>query len=640
MNPELNDLSTLRARSTRSISPENFDGSPGGGGRATKGTGAEAARDLGPGWKISPSVEIPPGETIDLAKIFGPGRITHIWMTTHADHWRTLLFRAYWDGAEEPAIEVPYGDFFCNGWGVFAQVDSQPIASNPNGGFNSYWPMPFRSGAHLTIENTSAAVVTLYYQVTYEIGGDYSNEAYLHAQWRRSNPLEHMKTHTLVDGVEGSGQYVGTYIAWGVNSNGWWGEGEVKFYLDDDEQYPTIAGTGTEDYFGGAWNFDVPGTGYTAYSTPYLGLPQVIRPDGLYLSQQRFGMYRWHVLDPGLLLPTASGRYPGPWLAQRQKVPPARRRHRLHLALLPRPPHRPASPDTLRGRHGGTSRQRGSSGPRCTAALSAPLGIAASLHAPARGHEDDIMMFARVSRGREATPGRADGPERRRTSAGPELTPNIRRHFGSYWATPGNRTSWPGRSSVIRRPALNSLTQNPWIVVGPEGQGRSSRPRAAFETPPGGPLWGPVGAHLCPGSPPQGRRLSHDGAAVSSLNLLARGIARWIDPRRQDLARVGPNRYADCDEGTRTSRLRPRRAPDMGTNEPESSARTTRRPRPMSRVDELTLTGGRPRASCHRRAGREFAATLRPLVAGAPARGVAREHRPVGRTVALRSAVT
>ena len=104
--------------------------------------------------------------------------------------------------------------------------------------------------------------------------------------------------HTILEGIEGQGQYVGTYIAWGVNSNGWWGEGEIKFYLDDDTDYPTICGTGTEDYFGGAWNFDVPGKGYTEFSTPYLGMPQVIRPDGLYVSQQRFGMYRWHLLDP------------------------------------------------------------------------------------------------------------------------------------------------------------------------------------------------------------------------------------------------------------------------------------------------------------------------------------------------------
>jgi hypothetical protein len=295
---DLASIAALRSVQTRSISPENFDGAPGGGGRATEGTGAANARDLGAGWKISPSVDVKAGETFDLANIQGAGKITHIWITTHTDNWRTLLLRAYWDGAEDPAVEVPYGDFFCNGWGVFAQVNSQTIAANPHGGFNSYWPMPFRDGARLTIENTSEVDVRIYFQITYEIGGDHSADAYFHAQWRRSNPLEDLRPHVILEGIEGQGQYVGTYIAWGVNSNGWWGEGEIKFYLDDDTDYPTICGTGTEDYFGGAWNFDIPGRGYTEFSTPYLGMPQVIRPDGLYISQQRFGMYRWHLLDP------------------------------------------------------------------------------------------------------------------------------------------------------------------------------------------------------------------------------------------------------------------------------------------------------------------------------------------------------
>jgi Protein of unknown function (DUF2961) len=297
-NPDLHSISQLRKLQTRSISPENFDGSAGGGGRATEGTGASCARDLGPTWKISPSVDLKPGETFNLASIDTPGKITHIWITTHKDNWRTLLFRAYWDGSQFPAIEVPYGDFFCSGWGEFTQVNSLPIAANPHGGFNSYWPMPFRESAKLTLENTSTVDVRVYFQITYELGGDYSQDAYLHAQWRRSQPLEYMKTHTLLQDIEGSGQYVGTYIAWGVNSNGWWGEGEIKFYLDSDNEYPTICGTGTEDYFGGAWNFDVPGKGYTEYSTSYLGMPQVIKPDGRYISQQRFGLYRWHLLDP------------------------------------------------------------------------------------------------------------------------------------------------------------------------------------------------------------------------------------------------------------------------------------------------------------------------------------------------------
>lgn len=298
MTTGLGGLGRLRRVETRSISPENFDGSAGGGGRATEGTGAACARDLGPGWKISPSVVVEPHAMFSLAQIDGPGRITHLWITTHTDNWRTLILRAYWDGADEPAVEVPYGDFFCSGWGRFAQVSSQPVAANPNGGFNSYFPMPFRSGAHLTIENTSEVPVTVYYQVTYEIGEDHSEDGYLHAQWRRSRPLASEVPHTLLEGIEGSGHYVGTYLAWGVNSTGWWGEGEIKFFLDDDVEHPTICGTGTEDYFGGAWNFDVPGRGYVEFSTPYLGMPQVIRPDGLYDAQQRFGLYRFHVLDP------------------------------------------------------------------------------------------------------------------------------------------------------------------------------------------------------------------------------------------------------------------------------------------------------------------------------------------------------
>jgi hypothetical protein len=294
----LRSIARLRPVLTRSISPENFDGSAGGGARATEGTGADSARDLGPGWKISPSVDVDGGTTFPLAQIEGPGVITHVWITVHPDHWRNLVLRACWDGSDEPAVEVPYGDFFCSGWGRFAQVSSQMVAANPHGGFNSYWPMPFRSGARLTLENTSDRTARVYYQVTYEIGGEHTDDGYFHAQWHRSNPLADRTPHALLEGVQGTGHYVGTYLAWGVHSSGWWGEGEIKFYLDDDAEYPTICGTGTEDYFGGAWNFDVPGAGYTPFSTPYLGLPQVIRPDGLYASQQRFGMYRWHVPDP------------------------------------------------------------------------------------------------------------------------------------------------------------------------------------------------------------------------------------------------------------------------------------------------------------------------------------------------------
>jgi hypothetical protein len=288
-------LSTAR---TRSISAENFSGAPGAGGMATEGTGAEHARGLGQGWKVSPSVRVAPHSTFTLGEIAGPGAIQHLWLTTHRQHWRQLLFRCYWEGDERPAVEVPVGDFFCQGWGEFSQVNSLPVAVNPHGGFNSYWPMPFRQSARLTLENISDQEITVYFQIDYTLTDLPEGMGYLHAHWRRSNPLAYQTDHLLLEGVRGGGHYVGTYLAWGVNNSGWWGEGEIKFFMDGDQQWPSICGTGTEDYFGGAWNFDVPGQGYTPFSTPFLGMPQVLRPDGLYRSQQRFGMYRWHVMDP------------------------------------------------------------------------------------------------------------------------------------------------------------------------------------------------------------------------------------------------------------------------------------------------------------------------------------------------------
>jgi hypothetical protein len=295
----LGTLSRLSAAQTRSISAENPTGEPGRGGMATEGTGAIAARELGQGWKVSPSIEIAGGETVTLADITGPGAIQHIWLTVHPRHWRGLVWRIWWDDEETPSIETPLGDFFCNGWGERCNVSSLPVAVNPAGGFNCYWEMAFRRRARITVENLSPDPTSaLYYQITYTLTEVPDDRAYLHAQWRRSNPLPYQEVHTLLDGVRGQGQYVGTYLAWGVNNTGWWGEGEIKFYLDGDGEWPTICGTGTEDYFGGAWNFEHPPGAYGTYSTPFLGLPQVIRPDGLYRSQQRFGMYRWHVMDP------------------------------------------------------------------------------------------------------------------------------------------------------------------------------------------------------------------------------------------------------------------------------------------------------------------------------------------------------
>jgi hypothetical protein len=295
----LGNLSRLSSALTRSISAENPTGEKGRGGMATSGNGEVVARELGQGWKISPSIHIGARETVTLAEIRGSGAIQHIWITTHPSLWRRLVLRFYWDDEPTPSVEVPLGDFFCNGWGVRCNVNSLPVAVNPAGGFNSYWQMPFRQSARITLENLAPEPAPdFYYQIDYTLTEVPPEEAYFHAQWRRSNPVRPLDVHTLLDGVCGQGHYVGAYLAWGVNNNGWWGEGEIKFYLDGDAEWPTLCGTGTEDYFGGAWNFEHPQGQYGLYSTPFLGLPQVIQPDGLYQSQQRFGLYRWHVLDP------------------------------------------------------------------------------------------------------------------------------------------------------------------------------------------------------------------------------------------------------------------------------------------------------------------------------------------------------
>ncbi|MEJ7838066.1 MAG: glycoside hydrolase family 172 protein [Thermomicrobiales bacterium] len=295
----LGNLSRTSTAESRSISPENFRGEKGGGGQATEGTGARSARELGQSWKVSPSIAIEPGQTITMAEIEGSGAIQHIWLTVHPTQWRRLVLRMYWDGEETPSVETPIGDFFASGWCERCNISSLPIAVNPAGGFNSYWEMPFRKSALITVENiTPDRIPGFYYSVDYALTDVPEDLAYFHAQWRRSNPLPYMEDHTLLDGVQGVGQYVGTYIAWGVNNSGWWGEGEIKFYMDGDVEWPTICGTGTEDYFGGAWNFEHPKGEYGEFSTPFLGMPQVLKPDGLYRSQQRFGMYRWHVQDP------------------------------------------------------------------------------------------------------------------------------------------------------------------------------------------------------------------------------------------------------------------------------------------------------------------------------------------------------
>ncbi|MDO5479173.1 MAG: DUF2961 domain-containing protein [Clostridia bacterium] len=291
-------LAKMQKFESRSISPENFTGEKGKGGMALTGTGENAARDLGQGWKVSPYIVIKPGETFTLGAMDGPGIIKHIWITDNCPKNRMLIIRMYWDGSDTPSVEVPLGDFFASAeYQRYAPLASIPVCVNPKKGLNCYWDMPFYKNCRITLENLHSEDVSVYYQIDYVVGDIPEDYGYFHAQFRRVNPLPYKECYTILDNVSGNGHYIGTYMFWGVNNTGWWGEGEIKFYLDGDREFPTICGTGTEDYFCGSWNFDIGGK-YQEFCTPYSGMPKVIRPDGLYSSQQRFSLYRWHINDP------------------------------------------------------------------------------------------------------------------------------------------------------------------------------------------------------------------------------------------------------------------------------------------------------------------------------------------------------
>jgi hypothetical protein len=298
-----------RGRS-RSFNAENPDGVP--------GAAARAASPLGVGRKGSPCVTVPAGSSVVLADIAGPGTIRHLWLTvpdrTDAGPWvlRDLVLRISWDDASNRSVEVPLGDFFCNGFGARANVISAPIVVGSTGGMNCYFPMPFRSRARIELANEHPGDVPgVYYQVDCTLGDEIPADAsYFHAQWRRTNGTGDLgQDHVILDGVEGAGHYVGTYIALTALQRYWWGEGEVKFYIDDDGDFPTQTSTGLEDYAGGAWAFqdelrtDPPPAPVT-FSAPYCGYPYYSATDHtkaspfLTATPQSHGMYRWHLPDP------------------------------------------------------------------------------------------------------------------------------------------------------------------------------------------------------------------------------------------------------------------------------------------------------------------------------------------------------
>ncbi len=297
-HPPFGGLSTLpflNDAQTRSISAENPTGEPGKGGMAIPNpsepkpaASARAADELGQGWKVRPFLRVNAGETATLMDVDGPGIIQHIWIVEGLS--RAHILRFYWDNEETPSIEVPVPDFFAVGHEMFARVNSLAVVVNPKNSLNCYWPMPFRKHARVTMTNEADKDLTLLaFQITYALTEVPPNASYFHAQWRRAKTAT-QNPYVILDGVKGKGRYVGTFLAWTQMEKGWFGEGEIKFYMDGDTDFPTICGTGTEDYFCGSFGFPEP------YTTAYVGttLPSSDSAE----PPNYWSLYRWHIQDP------------------------------------------------------------------------------------------------------------------------------------------------------------------------------------------------------------------------------------------------------------------------------------------------------------------------------------------------------
>ena len=265
--------------SSRSISFENPTGAPGEGGKT--------ASKLGVGRKGLPSKSIKPGETVQLCDIEGPGTIRHIWITTAREPvvQRACIIRAWWEDQGHPSIECPIGDLFGFAHGKIMPYDSAVHSVGPTGGRNIWLPMPFVRRARWTFTNEGSKAVPLYYQIGYTLGDQHTPAVgRLHVLFRRENPTTEKRDFELLPKRSQKGRFVGSIIGIrNLHPDQWWGEGEVKVYMDGDAEFPTICGTGSEDYVGLAW-------GIQQTPFPY---------NGCSLFQKQFvSMYRWHLPDP------------------------------------------------------------------------------------------------------------------------------------------------------------------------------------------------------------------------------------------------------------------------------------------------------------------------------------------------------
>lgn len=288
-------LYRIKNRQSFGFSAENPTGQKNGG---TKGKDCE---------KLRPCIQIAPGETVTLCDTDGPGMITHIWFTGYVGH--SFVMRIYWENEEFPSVEAPISAFFGCAYdenfkdrdGNYIVLNSAKILTAPGRGFNSYWEMPFEKHCRITMENRSKKEETLYYMISGWYGEIPQDAGYFHAAYRQEHPVTKGRAYTIIDGIEGRGCFAGLTLATGMNGNNTcWVEGEAKMYIDDD-QYPSMNYTGTEDYFCGSYGFgnDIILNRYQTFSGMYTGLFAIMGDNReFYNGQQRFLLYRFHEKDP------------------------------------------------------------------------------------------------------------------------------------------------------------------------------------------------------------------------------------------------------------------------------------------------------------------------------------------------------
>jgi hypothetical protein len=268
---------------TRWASAENYDALPGESAKANFGRKGSACRG-----------DVQPGDVIVMAHAEGSGTVRRIWVTISDQPFellRGLVIRIYWDGEEKPAVEAPLGDFFCVALGRHP-VFQNAWFDNPEGrSFNFRIPMPFRKGFKMTVTNESPKRFDMFfYDVNFTIGEEHGPDVgYFHAYFNHENPTTLRQDYTILPKVEGRGRFLGCNQ--GVVADtakygpSWWGEGEVKMYLDGDTDFPTLCGTGTEDYIATGW-------GLGQYANLWHGCPVA---DG---ERNQYCFYRLHGPDP------------------------------------------------------------------------------------------------------------------------------------------------------------------------------------------------------------------------------------------------------------------------------------------------------------------------------------------------------